>query len=530
MNGKNLESTYCNPLVLPDYPTLPVLGKGPYDTIGVWDRGGRTPVSERQIFWEAAGRTEPMPELHAAPPAGPDYCREAENDVRSTADPTCLYHEGVWYLYCSGGPIYRSEDFIRWTAHSEPSWTLISRPMAPTVAFFRGKFYAASNSVPLHEADSPLGPWRAVGDWTLPDGREFLANDPMIFRDEDDSLYLYWGSGTGILGAKLDGSHPNRLLTAPANMLKFNGNNAWERVGSNNENWGTGSLEGSWMYKRGSVYYLTYAAAGTEYYSYCMGAYVGRAPLGPFAPQKRNPVSRSDRGLIRGGGHGSIADGPGGTIWCFYTIPVAADSIFERRIGMDPCGIDGDGCLYARTGCDTPQYAPGVLEHPELGNETGLVSCAAFALTMASSYAPGHRPLYAVDEVLHTWWQPAAGDSEPSLAVYMRGRFYVSGIRLIWKDVGLDLEKGVLPGPYRYVIEGQRVKGSPWFPLLDASGNETDLSVDYRTFPEEMVSGVRVRITGAPEGLTPGILNLTVFGESADRRETWGKAPIFPRR
>lgn len=285
------------------------------------------------------------------------------------------------------------------------------------------------------------------------------------------------------------------------------------------------------MYKRNGTYYLTYSVCGTEYYSYCMGAYVCDSPLGDFRLQKRNPVSRSDRGLVRGGGHGSIVDGPNGTIWCFYTIPVAIDHIFERRIGIDPCGIDEDGCLYARTGCDVPQFVPGVLEHPELGNAAGLDSCTAFTLTMASSYLAGHRPMCAIDEVLHTWWQPAEDDRAPWLAVSLRAGYYISAIRLMWKDVGLRFQKGVMPGAYQYVIEAAANESDEeWFPLVDASDNQTDLTVDYRTFPETLVGKVRIRILGAPEGVQPGIMNFTCFGEAAARRNMWGHDPIFPRR
>ena len=535
MHQHRIDQTYCNPIVLPDYPNLQVLdgGHGGPNAQN-WNREGKQLVSERQLLWEAEGHTEPMPAFGFGPGGpggpGPRFGREAENDVRATADPSCMYYEGKWYLYCTSGMVYDSADFIHWTPHRDPSWLPISAPMAPTVEHFRGKFYATANSVPLHVADSPLGPWRLLGEWVMPDGREMTANDPMIFRDDDDRLYLYWGLGSGIFGAELDPAQPNHLLTYPKHLFGFDGNHAWERMGTNNENWSNGCMEGSWMYKRNGVYYLTYSVCGTEYYSYCMGAYVCDSPLGEFRLQKRNPVSRSDRGLVRGGGHGSIVNGPNDTIWCFYTIPVAIDHIFERRIGIDPCGIDEDGCLYALTGCDTPQFAPGVLAHPEQGNATGLDSCTAFTLTLASSYAPGHRPFYAIDEVLHTWWQPAAGDKEPWLAVSLRSGYYISAIRLMWKDVGLRVRQGVMPGAYRYVIEGAAQEDSDaWFTLVDASDNDTDLSVDYRTFPETLVGKVRIRILGAPEGLTPSIMNFTCFGEAAARRDMWGHAPIFPR-
>ena len=521
MNEKQL--TYCNPLVLPDYPLLAAKHPSPRTMPGGgWDREGKTLVSERDLIHELYPE---RPVRKWGPPgARPTFRRLAENDVRSTADPSVMYWEGRWYLYCSGGYVYDTDDFVNWTPHVDETWLKISTPMAPTVAPCRGKFYATANSVPLHVADSPLGPWTKVGEWLMSDGREMLANDPMIFLDDDGRLYLYWGLGSGIFGAELDPEQPNRLLTMPKHLFEFNGLNIWEHFGGRNEDWSDGCMEGSWMYKHDGTYYLTYSVCGTEYYSYCMGAYVCDTPLGDFRLQKRNPVSRSDSGLIRGGGHGSIVDGPNGTIWCFYTIPVGIDHIFERRIGMDPCGIDADGCLYARTGLDVPQFAPGVLAHPEDGNSAGLEPCTFFSLTDCSSYAPGHRPMYAFDEVLHTWWEPAAGDEAPMLAAAFRAEFYISALRIIWKDVGLDFQAGVMPGPYRYVVEAaETVDSEDWKVIVDASQSDTDLAVDFRTFPEMRAAKARLRILSAPQGITPGVISLTVFGVSCARRDVYGK-------
>ena len=49
-------------------------------------------------------------------------------------------------------------------------------------------------------------------------------------------------------------------------------------------------------------------AAGTENRTYAMGCSLGKSPLGPFAPQKNNPILRSTSGLITGTGHGCIED------------------------------------------------------------------------------------------------------------------------------------------------------------------------------------------------------------------------------
>ena len=56
-----------------------------------------------------------------------------------------------------------------------------------------------------------------------------------------------------------------------------------------------------------------------------------------------------------------------------------------------------------------------------------------------------------------------------------------------------------------------------WVTVVDASQNETDLAVDYRTFEPTYCAFARIRILGAPEGVTPGLMNFTIFGEAADK-------------
>ena len=64
------------------------------------------------------------------------------------------------------------------------------------------------------------------------------------------------------------------------------------------------------MLKRDGTYYLTYAAAGTENRTYAMGCDVGTSPLGPFVPQKNNPILRTTTGLVTGTAHGCVVEGP----------------------------------------------------------------------------------------------------------------------------------------------------------------------------------------------------------------------------
>lgn len=543
---KEKKTIYCNPLVLPDYPLLVSLSARDSKQVveADWDRPkDRIYINDRELIhavypnyhgglrdpWRGySGGGQGKDEEKKSQAKQFQYGPCLENDVRSTADPTCCNFNNIWYLYCTDGMIYESKNYVDWRARREPTWEKLAQAMAPTVEYFHGVYYAAANFTPLHKADSPLGPWEKVDDFRLPDGRYIRCGDPMIFAD-GDRLYLYWGLGDGILGAELNPDIPNQFLTEPEILILFNPENEWERFGANHENWQSGCLEGSWMYKKHNRYYLLYSAAGTEFDSYAMGAYVSEKPLTGFVPQKKNPVSCSRAGLIRGGGHGSVVEGPNGTAWCFYTIPMCIDHPFERRIGMDPCGIDKDGNFYALTGCSKPQYGPGMIEKPEEGNSLGLEPVTVSKPAWVSSYSTGHKPLYAIDECLHTWWEPADGDQEPELRVQLSSSYYISALRVMWKDIGLNYGKGIFPTSYQYVVEYLSDEmDEEWKIIVDASENDFDLSIDFRIFERVKAAFVRIRILGWGKEIKPGLLNFTVFGESSIRVENQYYVPEEP--
>ena len=57
-----------------------------------------------------------------------------------------------------------------------------------------------------------------------------------------------------------------------------------------------------------------------------------------------------------------------------------------------------------------------------------------------------------------------------------------------------------------------------WNMLVDAEDNEKDLCIDYRQFDPVKAYAVRMRILGAPKGIEPGLVSLTVFGKCAHEK------------
>ncbi len=394
---------------------------------------------------------------------------------------------------------------------------------SPVVVPFRGKYLMTSHSNGLYIGDSPLGPFAFLGNFIRPDGSEYCPTDPALFVDDDGRLYLYafWMSGgthkrsflTGTVGVELDGDNPRRLKTEEKLLFTFDGRNEWERFGEYRQDTLTGWIEGQWMYKRGGRYYLLYAASATEYSGYCIAGYISdEGPLSGFRLQKHNPIIEKRMGLLRGAGHGCIAED---SLWAFYTSTVAYTHIYERLIGMDRISVNADGELYAPDGAtELPQYAQGH-EPPDGAHAPGWLPLTSRqrAFFRASSHAPGHEGFYALDDSILTFWQPAADDKRPTLTVALQAPYIVRAVRLIWRDIGLDYAAGAVPGPRQYLIEAQPdADRGEWVTLLDARDNGTDLLVDYRETPPVSCEAVRLTVTGGPAGIIPGVISFTAFG------------------
>ena len=403
--------TYCNPLPIPQIPR----GKDGWYKF------------EYEMF------------SHENKPkwiTGPDY--------RSISDPTVFYHEGKWYLYPSYGMAWVSEDFVTWKHHrTEPYCSKYS----PSIARWKDQFLLVAWNAPLYVTDNPLGPFKCMGDFILPDGKVLVPSDPGIFADDDGRLYIYtterWNRADGkgkemlIVGYELDPEQPTRIVRGPVRILTLDAKSKpWERMGKYNQNTAFGWVEGPHMLKYRGRYYLIYAAPDTRNAGYCNAVYYSdKSPLDEFVCQKNNPLTYHREGLITGAGHGCVERGPNDTLWAFYTVATPVDHEYERRIGMDLIAVDENGELYCPFGVtDTPQYAPGYIQAPlSEENSPRLYNLTAATRPIASSVAEGRSAIYATDENNLSWWQPHASDPEPWIECDLDGRFLASAVRVFWR-------------------------------------------------------------------------------------------------
>lgn len=484
-----------------------------------------------------------MPDTYCNPLPLPDYqvgreCPRASfkgRHFREMADPTVVRFKGRWYLFPSAGMLWHSDDMLTWTHHRiEP----FDPGYAPTVVVHGDWLFMSSSwdGSAIWRARDPLGPWERLGERGLDEdgnptwlrdhtGRPVRWGDPCLFSDDDGELYCYCNLALdhvpspdhpwrlkpapgAIFGVRLRRDDPTRFAEAARELIAFNpGLHPWEATGTSNQDHLSPVLEGAWLNKHGGSYYLQYSANGTEFRNYALGCYRSESPLGPFRPQRRNPILVGAHGLVNGCAHHSVVTGPDGGLWCFYTCRVRIDHPMERRIGMDPVRFTAEGEMYVDGPSDTPRLAPAAG-----GGRLGLVALSVDAGSSASSERDGHPAFYAFDDSIRTWWQAVDSAQPQWLDCDLHAPFETAGARVMFADRGLDLRTGVVPGPYRYRILGRESDRQEWSALVDRSGNAVDRHIAYETWPARRLRHVRLEILAAPPGMAIAVWQFTVFG------------------
>ena len=447
----------------------------------------------------------------------------------AAGDVTVIREQGKYYMYCTGGGAWVSEDMLNWTFHP-----VEHVPVAPDVVKYNGSFYMCGNDCPVYKADNPLGPFVSIGDWkNTPDveGGWNGAFDVDIFIDEDNKPYLYYpGRGvSGIYVVALDPEDLSKFAGPVRHLFGFNNEHIWERYGEMNEYPDVAWVEGPWMQKHDGIYYLQYSASGTQWKTYAEGYYTAKSPMGPFTYAPNNPLLRKTEGLVTGPAHGSMVEGPDGNLWQFYTI-VLSNPPGGRRIGMDRVVFDKKGNISVQV-TDTPQWAPGAISDPTQGNSGSLPVTinkirAMNALSKSSSEKPGREAAYAVDNSSGTWWEPAETDSMPTLTIELSPAtrfdvvqlFTIDGVRLMFNGGrwGFFRRSSTPPEPdlFQYKLEVS-MDGETYITALDQTENTLSRNTIFEEISPVKCRFVRLTVTNWPRKSPLGILEMTVFGKAS---------------
>ena len=479
----------------------------------------------------------------AAALAQPRYCNPLPMPMgqggTASGDVTVLEEGGKFYMYCTGGGAWVSDDLLNWEFHR-----VAGVPVAPDIVKYKGKFYLSGNTDNLYVADNPLGPFEDLGTFKNTGPVEQGWNggfDTKIFVDDDGQPYLFWpGRGiSGISGVKLDPNDLTKFVGTPVHLFGFNPMHAWERYGEKNEYPGVAWIEGPWVIKRNGIYYLEYSASGTQWKTYAEGYYTATSPLGPYTYAANNPLLRKTEGLVTGTAHGSIVQAPDGEWWQFYTI-VLSNPPGGRRIGMDRVRFDEDG-LMSVTVTDSPQPAPGVKADPnKLPSIPVTINkmLAMNALSKVSSEQDGYPAAYAVDDFSGTIWRPAADDEQPQLTIELSPAtrfdvvqlFTVDGMRVMFGGGGRrggfgSRGVGSLP-VYKFKLETS-MDGESFKTVLDCTSNIVSRDTFYEDFPAVRARFVRLTITDWPKGAPLGVIDFTVFGRADGYEPASVATPTF---
>ena len=473
----------------------------------------------------------------------------------ASGDVTVIRDSGKYYLYCTGGGAWVSDDLLHWTLHR-----MANVPVAPDVVKYHGAFYLCGNSGPLLKADNPLGPFTRLGDWPEAINGWYGPFDMHIFIDGGNQPYLFYpGRGvTGIFVVALDPNDLTKFAGQPKRLFTFNKDHVWERYGEMNEYTDVAWIEGPWMLKHDGTYYLQYSASGTQWKTYAGGYYTAKSPLGPFTYAPNIPLMRRTDGLVTGTAHGSIVEGPDKRLWQFYTI-VLNNPPGGRRIGMDPVAFDKDGNMSVRI-TDTPQWAPGVVADPAKDGDSGSVAVsinkvrAMNSLSRSSSEQAGRYAAYAVDNSSGTWWEPSSDDPHPTLTLDLGPAtrfdvtqlFTIDSARLLFTggrgfggrpagSRGGDRGAGPVPATvtetnaapaapsvpappstdaYQYQIEVS-IDGNTFTTVLDQSTNTIVRNTIFEEIPPTRCRFVRLTMINWPRATPLGIIEFTLFGKPA---------------
>ena len=214
-----------------------------------------------------------------------------------------------------------------------------------------GKFYMYFSiclQLYVASADSPLGPF------TSPVLLQTLAIDPMLFQDDDGSIYLYYAkidllnmyTGEESIYVRrmldystIDESVEAKMLITPDTKWEFPRSSLIAPRGIN---------EGPWMYKLDGTYYLMYSGAGADTMYYNLGYATSSSPDGTFTKSETNPISQPqsppDVGIY-GPGHHAIWEDGEGKAWVIYHQQRDNGTGWGRFLCMDELEVNGDGEL-----------------------------------------------------------------------------------------------------------------------------------------------------------------------------------------
>lgn len=474
---------------------------------------------------------------------------------RATADPLIVLFKEKYYLFSTNQWGYWwSDDLSNWQFVSRfflmPYHKVYDELCAPA-AFAIGDTLFLIGST--HEKTFPI--WRSTNPtsdtWEIAvDSFQAGAWDSAFFLDDDDRLYLYYGSSNfyPLYGMEIDRKRLQPISERKELIRLHDEEHGWERFGEySDNNFLDPFMEGAWVDKHNGKYYLQYGAPGTEFSGYADGVYVSDQPLGPFTYQAHNPFCYKPGGFIRGAGHGGSFKDKFSNWWHITTGVVNIKNNFERRLSLFPTGFDADGVMYSNTTFgDYPHFLPTGKTNHLNSRFTGWMLLNYNKPVQVSSTLGGYLPNYSVDEDIRTYWSAATANAGEWLQTDLGEVATVHAIQINYADQDVDsMFLGKHNNIYHQYKLWYSLEGKRWRMLVDKSKNTTDVPHDYvelntptkaRYLKLENVhvaagkfaiSGLRVFGKGNGKVPTP-VEKFIVLRQQSDKRNAYLKWQVHP--
>jgi beta-xylosidase len=222
-----------------------------------------------------------------------------------------------------------STSFHAWSSR-DLAWAKV-RAWAPAIATMHGKYYyyfSADKNIGVAVSDRPEGPFIDPLERPLVSKADFPGMqciDPMVFVDDDNSAYLYWGQGRC------------KAVRLNDDMISFDETRVRDITPR-------GYNEAPFVHKRKDKYYFSWSEYDTRDPRYSVAYGVSDSPLGPFEKAKTNPILQQ-RDAVKGAGHHSIMQIPGRDAWiiAYHRFRIPGGNGYNRETCLSPLFHDTDG-------------------------------------------------------------------------------------------------------------------------------------------------------------------------------------------
>jgi len=300
---------------------------------------------------------------------GPHYAASyyTNNLIDKAADPFILSHNGMYYLYCTGGSqfsVRSSTNLKSWRNNSNVILKLSSlgwakdNGWAPEMYEYNGKFYfifsaraySGIYAIDIAVSDAPDGKFVPLTQGKPFFQPEYSVIDASLFFDDDGRIYMYYSKdcSTNKIGNKKVSQtygvevKPDFSGIIGEPVLISTPEKDWE-LKSGNTLWNEGPV----VFKKNGVYYLLFSANFYQKEHYSVGYAVSDTPLRFFDKADDTRILAGNGKTVTGPGHCNILRSPDGSeiyvVYHVHTVPPNTDG--GRSLAIDRLIFKEDGTL-----------------------------------------------------------------------------------------------------------------------------------------------------------------------------------------